>query len=210
LNDGEQVFGELALGLLGGRLVEDAEAGSALGEDVLDELEPEPRQAVPVGHDNLRDASAHAAFHHLAEAFPAKVDAGADVADDSVVGEHFPEGRDLPLEVVLLVVGGDAAVDEGWAAAGRSSRRVRLVGLGLLGGTPVGEPALVLEKGLDVVEAVGGGRADAFDFSAVGPGAEGGIADAERLPGSPGWDEGGCLSLCMHGRGEKNFWGLVI
>lgn len=83
--------------------LEDGEFCSGDGEDVLDEVNAESGNSVPVGHDNLWDASSHALFHQKGESFPFEVDTGRDVGDDFVLWELLLEVCDLALEVILLV-----------------------------------------------------------------------------------------------------------
>ena len=142
--------------------VEDGEAGSVEAEDGFDELKAEAGKTVAVGHNDLWDSTAHAAFHQKGEPPTTEVDARRDVRDGFVVGVARAEGRDLALEVVFLVGGRDSGVDD--AAPGTGPTRRRLDRFGVF--------VACVDKVVDGVESLCAGFVDARKSAAPCPVAE--------------------------------------
>lgn len=77
---------------------------------MLEELEGEPAEPVPVGNHNLLDISPHGPVQNGKKAGSLPVDARGDVLDDFVFGMRGLEGLDLPGEVALLLAARDPRV----------------------------------------------------------------------------------------------------
>jgi hypothetical protein len=73
------------------------ELASGTLERVLDEVESESTEPIPVGHHNLFDIAAQDSVQKGREAGALPVDARGDVLDDLVVGVCFTEELDLSL-----------------------------------------------------------------------------------------------------------------
>jgi hypothetical protein len=156
MEDGQEILGEL--GLSGTYfLIEDHEFGVLASAYPVQELEGEPAETIAVGNDNLTDASLQDEVHHLQEPPAFEVEAGADVADDAVLGVALLEHLRLAFEVVALLGGADAAVDE--ALADDDGLALRLRGR---------------EADAAVVPA---GGLDALDLTILDPSAERGVGD---------------------------------
>jgi hypothetical protein len=115
------------------------------------DVKTEPRQTVAAGNHNLFDSSVDRAVQKGEQPGSLPVDAAGNVFDDSAsrsVGEHV---RRLSFEVVSLLSGRDADVDDD-PVAGKSLLFFR--GNGALG---------------DLKQSVPPWGSDAVDLSAVGP-----------------------------------------
>ena len=141
MDHGEEVLGELlaAAPLARVSLVEKDEGCAGLLEDPLDELDAEPRQAVPVGHHNFFDQTCLDVSQKPREAFAFEVEARGDVLVDFVARVGVLERLDLPLEVIFLLAGRDAAV-EGPLGRLRLGGEIAVGGGGVLHTTDVEAP----------------------------------------------------------------------
>ena len=133
---GEEVFGELlaAAPLARVSLVKKDEGCAGLLEEPLDKLDAEPRQAVSVGHHNFFDQACLAVSQKPREA-------RGDVLVDVVARVSVLERLDLPLEVIFLLAGRDAAVEGPLGRLrGLVGREIAVRGGGVLHTTDVEAP----------------------------------------------------------------------
>ena len=144
---GEEVFGELlaaaplATPLARVSLVKKDEGCAGLLEEPLDKLDAEPRQAVSVGHHNFFDQACLAVSQKPREAFAFEVGARGDVLVDVVARVSVLERLDLPLEVIFLLAGRDAAVEGPLGRLrGLVGREIAVRGGGVLHTTDVEAP----------------------------------------------------------------------
>ncbi len=168
VDNGEEVVDELGLGTRS-LLIEDHEAATVSVAQVLEEVEAEATEPIPVGNHNLLDSSAADSVHQGEESPPSEVDPGPDVGDDLVPWTGLEEGPLLALEVLLLLGGADSAVDDPSPSLPRLDGRLRVGRLGSDTG--------------DVIPAVASGGPDASDGPCPVPGTQGLDPDAESSGG---------------------------
>ena len=128
-------------------------------EEPLDHLEAKSTQSVLVDDGNLADRSFVDAIQNDLKATALEVETGADVLDDFFARALLAEVVDLPLEVVLLLGGGDSSVAD--------------VDFLFLVALVVGDPKEAADV-LDAVEALGtSGHSDGGDSLFLFPPDEG-------------------------------------
>lgn len=118
--DGEQIVGEIAEGVWVAARTVNHEFCASFLKDVLQKVGAKARQSVSVQDHNLADHAVESAFQKGTQALSLKVDAGADVADDIVLGVGRLERFDLPVEVAggALLGRANAGIDD--AVPGRT------------------------------------------------------------------------------------------
>lgn len=82
--------------------VENQDACAVPGKQPFDELEGEPAEAVPAGHDNLSDTALLCSFQNGEQTFSLEIDPRADVADDLVVRVALMHKSCLSFKIVSL------------------------------------------------------------------------------------------------------------
>ncbi len=92
-------------------IVENDEFSTRSGDDPLDELCAEPREAVPVGTYNCRDSFFLDGDQKPLEPFPFEVESRGDVREDFEPRVLLLERLRLADEVVFLLAGTDSGVD---------------------------------------------------------------------------------------------------
>ena len=145
VQDGENILGEFLFGAVI-RVAENHDLAPVLLGQPLDEVKPEPRQAVPVGNHNAELIAAMESLQYGDKSFPAKVESTTDVGDDSGIGVSLPHEVNLSLQVVALLGGTDptAADRFGWVAGA--------------------------QVGVNVIETLASGVSVVGDFALVGIG----------------------------------------
>ena len=111
-DDGQHVFGKLALGGLCISIFCHNDLCSVSCTNKVDEIECEAAQAVFVGHIQFAYLSTHDFLQNLVEPRPFEVESTADVGDNGTVfAELGDECAGLVAEEVLLLPGGDSGID---------------------------------------------------------------------------------------------------
>lgn len=160
MDDSEKVFDEF-VSLAVNFLIENHEFDSFRLQDPLDEVEPKPTDAVPMGNHNFRDRSFVREFQNGFKTLALEVESRPDIRDNFVVWEAFLHVLDLSLEVFLLPGRRDAAVSD-------FSRR--LVG------------PICVEEPVDGIHALSPGASDGFDLSGLFPSPERRGIHPQNLP----------------------------
>lgn len=200
-NDGEQVVGELALGFDSIRVAENHEFRPSLAKDPLEELDAEAREPVAVHNHDALDLSRVHSFQKGREPATLPVEAAADVLDDLPSGVLGEEVKDLAVEVLALVLGADAGVEDG----GSGRRRF----LGRAAGEELGEIVGVVEvlasrggEGAHLALGVPPSKACARDIVAGDGAGRGDVGllsrGADRAFGLTTWKSGTGHSLMNH------------
>jgi hypothetical protein len=154
---------------------------------MLDELEGDAAEPIPVGDHNLFDSPTDRAVQKGEQAPAVEVDPGRDILNDLVLGVARVEVCALALEVGTLLGARDAAVEN--ACSRLCCRFFRGGGGNVQGPLDVGQAVQPL--------AAGGPDTDAPHPPGVGPAPQRGVAHPEpgldRFPGHVGLGALGCL-----------------
>lgn len=113
-DDGEEVFGELILGGIGGStlvIVHDDRCSVTL-KYPLEELEGKPAKSVTVGHMYSPKSAGETELQNGSEPLAVEVETASNVGDDAAFGVSLLHEGDLVVEVPSLGRGGDSAVDD--------------------------------------------------------------------------------------------------
>jgi hypothetical protein len=170
MHDRQEIFGELLLGR-GALVTENHELDALALEDPADEFETESAESIAVGNAHFLYVSTKRSFQNGAKAFSLEVEARADISNDFVAGALILHEGDLPLEVIFLLCGGNAAIgDLSLSSFGRFCGR-----------------AVSSGNGFDVVESYPARGANEFDEASIGPAPESITMDVENLLSSVGF-----------------------